>query len=494
MSVGRLFWIVGACLAVAAIVYTGIWHLFTVFIWANPMLTWLPVLAVVVVGFLAGGLRALVSSRGASPGAPPAPPSTMIPGVQLEGQATPAVARAAPAPAVTPSRASIFNWGWGLLAGIVVLVMGLWFTLIQPRHGGLDDVNYTVVDELPQQSQVRLLPRTGITDDQNFREAKEIHLVRDPITGKLQWTGEWQSSWFGAPSVGVSEKPLDDVVSRSDIVRTGFKNSVAGVAPDTFKNTADRKHPLSKIQYPVLVPNGKDEAFAVSPYMGYHGFPFREPYLKGVLVYHQDGTIEDLTPEEAQARPELVRSGRIVPEAVARSEAEALADSDEFEGRIDDADDNKQPFLTAIDRDTTVWLTIINANEGDAVKALVLTDSSTDETDVWAPDADHPLISTQDVIAQARSLPLQWEEERCCDSDGDSYTVTLREVVEPRLAFKDGKPYYLVTVVPTDDLFLPRDVEYTLLIDAQTGKRISKFDHVNGGAAEDARLQAFFQN
>ena len=97
------------------------------------------------------------------------------------------------------------------------------------------------------------------------------------------------------------------------------------------------------------------------------------------------------------------------------------------------------------------------------------------------------------MINDARALPLRWEEERCCDSDGNSYTVTLREVVEPRLAFSDGKPYYLVTIVPTDDLALSREVEYTLLIDAQTGREIKKFDHVNGGVSADTELQRFFR-
>jgi hypothetical protein len=124
------------------------------------------------------------------------------------------------------------------------------------------------------------------------------------------------------------------------------------------------------------------------------------------------------------------------------------------------------------------------------VKAIVMTDSSTGETQVWP--ADRHLISTQEVINDARSLPLKWEEERCCDSEGDSYTVTLREVVEPRLAFKDGDAYYMVSVVPTDDLALSREVEYTLLIDGETGKVIDQIDHVNGGVSADARLQLFF--
>ena len=65
--------------------------------------------------------------------------------------------------------------------------------------------------------------------------------------------------------------------------------------------------------------------------------------------------------------------------------------------------------------------------------------------------------------------------------------------MEARLAFKDGKPFYMVSVVPTDDLALAREIEFTLIIDAETGKEIARFDHVNGGADEDTRLQAFFR-
>jgi hypothetical protein len=118
----------------------------------------------------------------------------------------------------------------------------------------------------------------------------------------------------------------------------------------------------------------------------------------------------------------------------------------------------------------------------------VLTNSSTHETTVWKPNSDTPMISTRRVINEARSMPLRWTETRCCDSDGHSYTVTLREVVEPRLACKDGHPYYMVTVVPTDELALGRDVEYTLLMDAMTGERLDTFRHVEGGREEDARL------
>ena len=71
--------------------------------------------------------------------------------------------------------------------------------------------------------------------------------------------------------------------------------------------------------------------------------------------------------------------------------------------------------------------------------------------------------------------------------------MTLREVQEARLAFRDGKPYYLVSVVPTDDLALSREIEYTLIIDARTGEQVMKIDHVNGGVNADTELQRFFR-
>ncbi len=364
-------------------------------------------------------------------------------------------------------------------------------TLFATPRIPIDDIDYEMVQTLPQTSQPRLLPRTSVDDDPNFQDATEIHLARNPKTGELLWTGEWQSSWLSGPSSGVALKNLDSVKGSSAILRAGFDHSVAGFGPQTLKWKAKWDHPFSRIQYPVLVPSTGDEpAFAIAPYVGFRGFPYKTPYFKGVLVYHEDGTLEDLTPEEAAARPELVASGRIYPEALARAEAESMADH--LGGEIKDAEDNKQPYLTSIDDNTTDWVTVVNGKGANAgVIAVLLQDSSTGHMRIWEPHDGEDLVSTRYVIDSARALPLQWEATRCCDSDGDSYTVKLRQVVEPRLAFKDGKPYYLVTVAPTDELAISRQVEYTLLIDAQTGKTIRKFDHVSNPNADQALVNFF---
>jgi hypothetical protein len=480
----NLFSIIIRTLLVAAVAvllfYTGWFHLFTLFIWQHPMLSWIPLLAFFAIGYAAGIIKLAFSARRARS----APASAEA----LESS-DPTVATT-PATAPTPPRA--FSFRWGFLAAALVLASGLATTLFSTPRIPLDDIDYEMVDSLPRSSQPRLLPRTTVDDDPSFRDASEIHLVRDARTGQLLWSGEWQSSWLRGPSSGVSVKSLDTIHGGSKIIRTGFDRSVAGFAPGTVSWEGKWRHPTSRIQYPVIVPsadNGKP--VAIAPYVGFRGFPYKTPYFKGVLVYHRDGTVEDLTPEEAAARGELVASGRIYPEALARAEAESLAE--ELGGEIKDADDNRQPFLTSLDADSTAWVTVVNEQGSDQrAKAVVLQDSSTGRIRVWQPREGQRLVSTRYVIDSARALPIQFETTRCCDSDGHSYTVKLREILEPRLAFKDGRPYYLVTVAPTDELPLSREIEYTLLIDATTGETIRRFDHTTDPNA-DRQLTAFFR-
>jgi uncharacterized membrane protein YkoI len=492
LSVGRVIWWAILALIVAGLVYTGFWHLFTFFIWAHPMLSWLPIAAFYVVGLIVGLIQRGLRSAQTSEAAPSPAAATGDAGRLSLVMGSLASASGASLRAAAPPRRIPFAAGWGLATGLLLLLVGLWFTLISKPALGLDQIHYSVITQLPDQSEPRLLPRSGIDDDPGFRDADEIHLIRSPETGKLLWTGEWRGSWTGSESHGIVVQPLDDITHRSRVTRAGFAKSIGGITPGTMMGKAYIKHPFSRIQYPITVPLANGKVGAIAPYMGYHGFPFEYPTLKGVLVYDTDGNLEDLTPEEAAARPDLAATGRLVPEKVARSEAEALSRSDEFKGDIDDGEDNKQPYLTAIDKDTTDWVTIIdNENANAGVRAVVLTDSTTGDTSVWVPPKGQRLISSEQVVDTARALPLQFTATRCCDSDGDSYTVTLRQVVEPRLAFRNGHPYYMVSVVPTDDLVLSREIEYTLVIDAETGKTIHKYDHVSDPSA-DAKLQAFF--
>src|SRR5262245_24858600 len=227
MSFGRIFLLICVALVIAALVFTGVWHLFTLFAWEFPTLSWLPLLALIGVGYLAGTVRALASSGAAPVVATPA------------GEAAAAQAVAA-APVDAGSIRPRFWFLPGFLAALAVVLLGIWLTVISPPHLPVDDLDHAIVNELPPHTQPRLLPRAGVKDDPAFRASDEIHLVRNPLTGGLLWTGEWQGSWTGGESQGVSVKPLDDVISKSHILRAGFDHSVAGITPSTLKGK-DRK-------------------------------------------------------------------------------------------------------------------------------------------------------------------------------------------------------------------------------------------------------------
>lgn len=476
----RALLVLPVLLGLAALAITGAWHAVVLFAWQHPLLSWLAVAGGIALGAVAGtAARALGLSAVPREAAAPA---------QAAPEEAPGLLGAIDLPRIHVHR------GVAVLGTLAIALYGGVATLFFPSNGILDDVSYDTLAELPRSTQPRLLPRTAVRDDPLFFDAKEIHLVRDPARGGLVWTGEWQARALTGGSRGVVVKPVEEIAEAATVVRAPFDRSVSGFGPTGVKWKAKLRHPFSRSQYPVLVPAGEREAFAILPYVGYRGFPFRHQYLKGVLVYHQDGRIEDLEPEEAAHRPELRATGRLFPESLARRLAEALARTDELEGEIADGDDNRQPYLVSLDAERAAWVTVIDEKGRDrGVKALVFTDSTSGATSVWKAPAGFRMVSTQEVVDTARSLPLRWKETRCCDSDGHAYTVTLREVAEPRLAFKDGEPYYLVSVVPTDELAISREIEHTLIVDGRTGETIRRFDHVANGALADEQLQRFFE-
>jgi hypothetical protein len=69
LSFGRIIWWIVIALVVTALVWTGVWQYLPLSLSEFPMLTWLPLLALVAVGFAAGAVRRLVSDPAAAPAA-----------------------------------------------------------------------------------------------------------------------------------------------------------------------------------------------------------------------------------------------------------------------------------------------------------------------------------------------------------------------------------------------------------------------------------------
>jgi hypothetical protein len=325
----------------------------------------------------------------------------------------------------------------------------------------------------------------------------DAHLVVDPASGELVWSAEHAHGFLrlGA-SDAVATQPLDRVDGARQLNAGGFDPAASRVGPGSLPWRAYDRHWFTRVQDAAIVPLGGGRAVAIAPYLGYRGFPVRHPYWAGVYVYHQDGRLEDLSPRQALARPELAGSGRLFPERLARAIAEAYgyrggADAvlaSDARTEVSDPSGNPQPYLTKLGPRRVAWVTIAHpAADTTTISAIFLTDSSTGTTQVWHPPTGARLLSNTGAAQLVRGLPLEWEG--CCDGNGDSYP--LRKVVEPTPVFAHGRLYYLVSVVPdTDNLTTAQPVDQTVIVDAARGAIVGQYDHADPGA--DRALRRFF--
>jgi hypothetical protein len=394
--------------------------------------------------------------------------------------------------------------GAGLRAGILwraPVTAGLWLVLIVLLPGwqghALYEATLYMPGALPATTQPRLLPKAAAAAYAADTSLHNPHLVIDPSSGVLVWSAELaQGDLRRGPSEGFATLPLDRVDGTEQVQEGGFRLAVSRVGPGSLQWRAYDRHFFTRVQDAVIVPLPGGGAVAVAPYIGYRGFPIRHPYWAGVYVLHQDGRLEDLSPGQALARPELVASGRLFPERLARAIAAAYGYrtgagavwTNRPRTEIGDASGNPQPYLTNLGAGQVDWVTVTHpAGNDKTVAAILMTNASTGATTVWTPPRGQKILSNTGAAALVRGLPLQWDD--CCDGNGDPYW--LRKVVEPTPVFANGKLYYLVSVIPnTQYLATPQPVDQTVIVDAQQATIVGQYDHSDPNA--DADIRAFF--
>jgi len=296
-------------------------------------------------------------------------------------------------------------------------------------------------------------------------------------------------------SQDVGALALDDVTGVRHTAARGFNPAVSRVGPGSLQWRAYDRNYFTRVEDAVLVPGGGGEAVAIAPYLRYKGFPVRHPVWAGVYVYHQDGRMEDLTPQQALARPELARSGRLYPERLARAVASAYTFKSgpgaEIDDRprtvISDPSGNPQPYLTNLGDREVRWVTVAHdARDDRDASAVFLTDGASGDTSVWTPPHGTRLLSNQGAVAVVKRLPLQWDTT---DDNGD--IIWIRKVVEPTPVFANGHLYYLVSIVANRhyvDTLYP--VEETVVVDAVKRRIVERYNDDDPSASK--ALMAFF--
>jgi hypothetical protein len=353
----------------------------------------------------------------------------------------------------------------------------------------LYEANVYTGGDLPSTTQERVLPKAAAEAVGTGASLHDTHLAVEPSSRELVWTGEREGDPLSSrASASVSAQPLDRVDGAMERVAGGFTPPVSRVLAGSLQWRAYDRHWFTRVEDAAIVPLGGGRAVAIAPYIRYRGFPVRHPYWAGVYVYHQDGRMEDLSPRQAMARPELVRSGRLFPEELARDIAEAYGYrngaaavvDDGARTEVSDPPGNPQPYLTNLGDGQVRWVTVAHpADDGSRVSAVFLTDSGTGATEVWRAPRGTRLLSNTGAADLVRRLPLQWwDSSDAGDPNGSDYWV--HKVVEPTPVFSNGRLQYVVSIL-ANPKYLPDEqpVSETVVVDAARARIVEQEDHLD---------------
>lgn len=231
---------------------------------------------------------------------------------------------------------------------------------------------------------------------------------------------------------------------------------------------------------PVYDGDALTEVLGIVPYISYHmRWGITVPHWGGVVVFHADGTFEDLTPEQAQDDPRLQGGNRLFPEALAEAYAEAQRfDAGPISGyfRRDDKIEipelpggNQMPFYLPMEDGSYQYVTMAEPDGASyALRKIFYVNAQTGKRSVYAFDGEgeENLLGPAKVVSSAKSVPgYNWYEESGQTASG-SYRI-----VEPRPVTRDGKLYYMLSVTPIDY----GNVVATVFVDASTSTTVGPF-------------------
>jgi len=227
-----------------------------------------------------------------------------------------------------------------------------------------------------------------------------------------------------------------------------------------------------------------DDAYMAFPKTGHEWHltpvPHTTPTWEGVALVHQDGTIEHLSPEEAQEN-EVLDGQRLYPLDVSKAQVESLTLREgitntlpligSFENVVEPASlpagaGNEQPFVIDLAGEQMSYVYAMEPPGSDSrgLDEVWFVDASTGEPQYFGTEGD-TLLGPERAVGIVRSEDSQtnWDT-----GDGDGQF----QVVEPVPVTVDDELWWQTKVVPSDNT----DVSRNVFINAHTGEAIEMVD------------------
>lgn len=380
--------------------------------------------------------------------------------------------------------------GYAITAGVAFFTFGALQSVnnLLVLRSLASNTTYERIDGLPSTGVVRLVPRevAGNIMNAGFNSPTErlTDLKVINTADGLKWsairTPQGAIRKLTKRSGGLVLQDAQNPGRSLDELDAEFKYGPGLAIFDSLSWQLKERRLLCDLTAPVGILDKDGKPLILVPYITYTGFPIRRPKLGGAFLVQPDGTIEDLTPEQAAKRPEIAASGRLYPDTLSRRIHDAYALKGGIwnylvthtdQTQIVDTESNPQPYLLQGQNNTASWVSVAEPyGRSRATTAIFLTDSTTGNTRLWkVPPKDGLTGNSRAVdIAEAQPIPgIDFGTGGVTAPDSGSFRA-----MEPRPVFVKGRLYYLVSVVPNT----ATTVTKTIVVDAQTNQAVEVFD------------------
>lgn len=383
---------------------------------------------------------------------------------------------------VPDTRSAVFGIGLLLIliGGTPWLVLAIFGGAWQ-KEAFLQNQTIEVMEAQPNTTGFRYMPyEIAQTAGKNLTADPTVHVGElEPLSvgDEAKWIAAREPAGLGNTFFG-SQKGVVIAQGQSEVYEDDSQWFSPGVGTCCITNTLGWKAVKTRFwadyssEYYVTQLNG--ETVIVWPYLGYEfDFPTMVPYLKGVLIYHSDETIEDLSPEEAANKyPE----GRFFPHELVSFFSDAyqykkgvinawlyhldqpdvpkLSGPDQSDNEKGKASTNQFPFLIPTENGQQ-WFTAVEPyGSSRSVYKSYYVDATTGKIGVY--DFPEPLVGPDRA---ASFISSEFQE------------LKNAIFIEPRTIVRDGNLYWVLT--STTDEYV--SVSFSAVVDAQT-EEVYKLD------------------
>lgn len=481
---------IGALIALAILViavlywFRPILHPFAMRFYVAPLVWLVPFLI-----FLSGALYAALRVRGNSGSRPVRSQFDGLRGVTDMDDLRNRVAVLGPATATLMASA--------VLAFVVFVIAGI-FNAPLVSKSLYSNTEYNAIKTLPPSGAVRMIPKevAARIAQSGFNSPTEhlsdFHLVKRD--GKLAWTAlrspEGAYRTLTQQSAGILELNASSSSRQTKLIDAKFKTAPGMYITDNLRWRLLKKHFFVELDDPIAITDSKGKPLIAVSYMKYKGFLIRRPVFGGVFIVHPNGEIEDLEPAEAMKRKELLASGRVFPEKLARREQEAYAYKNGLfnkwfshtdQTQISHTENNPQPYLLDFGKGGFQYVSAAEPyGRAFAVNAIFLTDAVTGKMTLWRPARNTELTGNRRVLETVRSLSIPGivfaETSTNAPSDRGGFRV-----IEPRPVVVKGRLVFMASIVPDN----ANNVSKTVFIDAETNRVAAIFDNDSDPRADE---------